>query len=123
MLRHYLCEQRPVTINLQVQGFRSYECGGHRVITPETAGAFIFTPSSFRDRWPALVSNYNLRSGSRVWVAQIGWNVRLAASLAALPEFHLAPHSFGQNIQMFSLTVGNLTVGHSMPDPKLLPTQ
>jgi hypothetical protein len=123
MLRHYLCEQRPVTINLQVQGFRSYECGGHRVITPETAGTFIFTPSNFRDRWPALVSNYNLRSGSRVWVAQIGWNVRLAASLAALPEFHLAPHSFGQNIQMFSLTVGNLTVGHSMPDPKLLPTQ
>ncbi len=116
MLRHYLCQQRPVTIDLQVPGFRSYECGGHRVVTPETAVGFIFTPRSFSDRWQAFVLNYNLQPGARVWVAQIGWNTQLAAELEAFPEFHLSPRSFGGHIQFF-----DLTVGQAMPDPKLLP--
>ena len=116
MLRHYLCEQRPITINLQVPGFRSYECGGHRVVTPETAVGFTFTPRSFSDRWQAFVLNYKLPPGTSVWVAQIGWNTQLATELEAFREFHLSPHSFGGHIQFF-----DLTVGQAMPDPKLLP--
>ena len=117
MLRHYLCDQRPVAVNLEVQGFRSYECSGHRVVSPVVPGMFIFTPRRFCDRWQALTSDYNLRSGARVWVMQIGWKTHLAASLEAFPEFHLAPHFFGQSIQIF-----DLTVGQHMPDPESLPT-
>jgi len=116
MLRHYLCEQHPVTVGVSDQGFRNYECGGHRVIVAN-GGAYIFTSRSFYDQWQIFVEKYNLEPGTRVWIAQMGWSTNLAVELEQFPELHLSPHFFGNRIQVF-----DLTVGQSMPDPKLLPT-
>ncbi len=115
LLCHYLCEPHPVTVSVSVQGFRTYECGGHRVIVAN-GDAYIFTPRSFYDQWQILVGKYKLEPGTRVWVAQMGWSTNLAVELEKFPELHLSPHFFGQRIQVF-----DLTVGQSMPDPKLLP--
>ena len=131
MLRFYLCEKSPGMLDLSVKGFRSYDCAGHRIIMPDSSGANVFRPRNFSQEWMALVTNYNFRPGTRIWVTQMGWNTHLATQLEALPGFHLAPHSFGQNIQIFDLKVGDLkvgdlkaddlTVGRAMLDPKLLP--
>jgi hypothetical protein len=115
LLRHYLCDQRPATVSVSDQGFRTYECGGHRVIVANST--YIFSPRSFYDQWQILVEKYNLSPGTQVWVTQMGWSTNLAVELNKFPELHLSPHFFGNRIQVF-----DLTVGQSMPDPKLLPT-
>ena len=115
LLGHYLCEQRPVLSDGSVPGFVSYECGGHRVIASRTK--YIFTAKSFYDQWQEMVTKYHMQPGSKIWVAQMGWYTYVAFELANFPEFHLTPHYFGPQIQIFSLTVGQ-----AIPDPKMLPT-
>jgi len=116
LVEYYLCDQHPVTRDHSVPGFVSYDCGGHHVIVTDWKTS-IFTARSFYDHWQVLVQEYSLRSGTRVWVTQMGWSTYLATELQAFPEFHLSPHFFGKRIQIF-----DLTVGQSMPDPELLPT-
>jgi len=120
LVEHYLCDQQrfaqPVTEDHSMPGFISFDCGGHRVVVTDWKTSF-FTPRSFYDQWQTLASKYDLQPGARVWIAQMGWSTDLAAELEKFPEFHLAPHFFGNRIQIF-----DLTVGQSMPDPKLLPT-
>ena len=115
LLGHYLCEQRPVLSDGSVPGFVSYECGGHRVIASTTK--YIFTARSFYDQWQEMVSKYHIQPGSKIWVTQMGWYTYVAFELANFPEFHLMPHYYGPQIQIF-----DLTVGQHMPDPSLLPT-
>ena len=112
---HYLCDQRPVEQDRKMAGFISFECGGHKVIVP--ASTFLFTPRNFYDQWQAMAGAYKLRRGEKVCITQMGWSTYLAFELANFPEFHISPHYFGNNIQVF-----DLTVGQSMPDPELLPT-
>ena len=95
-------------------GFLSYECGGHKIIV--TTSTFLFTARNFYDQWQAMVSEYRLRPGAKIWVTQMGWSTYLAFELANFPEFNLSPHYFGNNIQVF-----DLTVGQTMPNPELLP--
>jgi Dolichyl-phosphate-mannose-protein mannosyltransferase len=116
VLAYYLCAHHQVDLDHSVPGFLSFECGGQRVIATDGT-TFGFSPSSFCDHWQRLVSQYHLPRGTRVWVTEMGWNVRLATELQNYPEFHLAPHFFGHAIQIF-----DLTVGQAMPDPKLLQT-
>jgi hypothetical protein len=116
MLHYYLCERQPVAMSRSVSGLLSFDCGGHRVISADW-NTFTFTPRSFADRWQILVAKYNLPPGLRVWVTQMGWSTHLAADLQDFPEFHFAPHFFGNRIQVF-----DLTVGQRMPDPEHLPT-
>lgn len=115
MLGYYLCDRRPVTPDHSVSGFVSYECNGQRVIA--STSKYIFTARSFYDQWQDMVKKYRMAPGTKVWVAQMGWDTYVAFELANFPEFHLAPHSFGSEIQIF-----DLNVGQSMPDPNLLPT-
>jgi len=115
LLSHYLCEQRLVVSDRSIPGFVSYECGGHRVIASTTK--YIFTARSFYDQWQEMVSKYHMQPGSKIWAAQMGWYTYVAFELANFPQFQLAPHDFGPQIQIF-----DLKVGQSMPDPKLLPT-
>ena len=115
LLGHYLCDQRPVVSDRTIPGFVSYECGGHRVIASTTK--YIFSARSFYDQWQEMVSKYHLQPGSKIWVAQMGWYTYVAFELANFPEFHLAPHYFGPQIQIF-----DSSVGQTMPDPGLLPT-
>jgi Dolichyl-phosphate-mannose-protein mannosyltransferase len=111
---HYLCEQRPIEQDREVAGFISYECG-HQVIV--TANTFLFNARNFYDQWQAVVSEYKMHPGSKVCIAQLGWSTYLAFELANFPEFRVSPRYFGNNIQVFELTVGQ-----SLPDPELLPT-
>ena len=115
LLGHYLCNQRPFVSDRSIPGFVSYECGGHRVIASTTK--YIFTAKSFYDQWQEMVAKYHVQPRSRVWVAQMGWYTHVAFELANFPQFHLAPHYFGPQIQIF-----DLKVGQTMPDPSLLPT-
>ena len=61
----------------------------------------------FLRRWGRMVKDYGLTPGQVVWVVQMGWNIDLARQLQALPELRtLQVESFGRNIEMFKLTVG-----------------
>ncbi len=113
-LGHYLCDQHPIEQDRKMAGFLSYECGGHKIIV--TTSTFLFTARNFYDQWQAMVSEYRLRPGAKIWVTQMGWSTYLAFELANFPEFNLSPHYFGNNIQVF-----DLTVGQTMPNPELLP--
>ena len=115
LLGHYLCDQHAVVSDRSTPGFVSYECGGHRVIASTTK--YIFTAKSFYDQWQEMASKYHLKPGSKIWVAQMGWYTYVAFELANFPQFHLVPHYFGPQIQIF-----DLTVGQTMSDPNLLPT-
>jgi hypothetical protein len=116
LVEHYLCDHRIPNEDHSMPGFISFDCGGHRVIVTDWKTSY-FTPRSFYDPWQILAAKYDLQPGSRVWITQMGWSTDLAGELERFPEFHLAPHFFGNRIQIF-----DLTVGQSMPDPKLLPT-
>jgi Dolichyl-phosphate-mannose-protein mannosyltransferase len=113
-LGHYLCDQHPIEQDRKMAGFLSYECGGRKIIV--TTSTFLFTARNFYDQWQAMVSEYGLRPGAKVCVTQMGWSTYLAFELANFPEFNLSPHYFGNNIQVF-----DLTVGQTMPKPELLP--
>jgi hypothetical protein len=114
LLGHYLCDQRLVVPDGSVTGFVSYECGGHRVIASRTK--YIFTARSFYNEWQGMAAKYHMQPGSKVWVAQMGWYTYVEFELENFPQLHIAPHDFGPQIQIFSLTVGQ-----TMPDPKELP--
>lgn len=115
LLGHYLCNQQPIISDRSIPGFVSYECGEHRVIASTTK--YIFTARSFYDQWQEMVSRYHLPKGSQVWMAQMGWYTYVEYELENFPQFHITPHDFGPQIQIF-----NLTVGQNMPDRQQLPT-
>jgi uncharacterized membrane protein len=115
LLGHYLCNQRLVVSDRSIPGFVNYECDGHRVIASTTK--YIFTARSFYDQWQEMVSKYHLAPGSKVWNAQIGWYTYVEFELENFPQFQITPHDFGPQIEIF-----DLTVGQTMPEPKILPT-
>ncbi|MGA9800802.1 MAG: hypothetical protein WBQ68_17435, partial [Terriglobales bacterium] len=106
LLRFYLCpEATPVA--LPAGGFRTYTCGGHRVISA-TSETNVFTADSFPSRWNEMVKTYNLNPKQTVWIFQAGWDIALAQELREkIPRLHdLKSESFGRNISLFKLTVG-----------------
>jgi 4-amino-4-deoxy-L-arabinose transferase-like glycosyltransferase len=106
LLGHYLCQQKPFEFDRSVPGFRSFECGGYRIVA--TGGEdFRFTAESFLRRWNEMIPKYDFKAGQPVWIIQAGWNIDLTQELQKIPEFHdLKPQSFGKNISIFKLTVG-----------------
>lgn len=116
LLGHYLCDQKPFTPDRSIEGFVTYECGGHRVIASTTR--YIFTARTFYDQWREMIEKFHFQQGSKIWVAQMGWYTYVTFELANFPEFHIDQHYFGPQIQIF-----DLTVGQSTPDPSLLPTK
>ena len=55
-----------------------------------------------------MVKAYNLNPGQTVWIFQAGWDIALAQELKEkVPGFRdLKAESFGRNISLFKLTVG-----------------
>jgi hypothetical protein len=106
-LGHYLCEQRPVSYDGSVAGFRVFHCGGHRVIST-VPDVWAFTPPVFLKQWADLVGSGYVKSGETVWVVQAGWMVKLDEDLRKeFPEFRdLITQAFGNNLRFFKLTVG-----------------
>ncbi len=106
LLRFYLCPEISFS-GLPPAAFRTFSCGGHRAISlgPETN---VLTAEIFPRRWDEMVSAYGLKSGQTVWLFQAGWDIGLARELKEkVPEFRdLKAESFGRNISLFKLSVG-----------------
>ena len=108
ILGHYLCEQKPLRFEESVPNFEVFSCGGVRVVSASYKAATLFGAENFASSWNGLVRTYHLQAGDNIWVVQAGWRVDLAQELQnRFAEFHnLEVKSFGNNIRLFRLTVG-----------------
>jgi hypothetical protein len=104
---HYLCRQQPISFEVSIKDFEVFSCG-HRVVSASYKVATLFTPETFLSSWQRLIETYRLKSGDPVWIIQAGWDVNLPEDLQnRFAEFHdLRFESFGKNIKIFKMTVG-----------------
>jgi Dolichyl-phosphate-mannose-protein mannosyltransferase len=115
LLGHYLCQQ-PFFINEWTEGLNSLRCGGFRIAATE-GSVYTFTAENFLPSWEQVVRAYGLNTGDSVWVLQGGW--RWEDSLAfelqtQYPELRdLKIYSFGHNLTIFQLKVGQLKFSSS----------
>jgi hypothetical protein len=103
-LRHYLCDQKPVSIGVSPEGFESFRCDGfHVVFTGPNDGAL--TAQGVDARWHNADHRLELSfMGEHVWVVQGGWASGLGEGLQHLPWFaKIDVHSFGRYLEMFRL--------------------
>jgi len=109
LLGHYLCRQQPFFISVWTVGFKTLHCGGYRVAATD-GKVFVFRATNFFPSWNEMVRTYDLKPGDSVWVLQEGWRWEncLARQLQfQYPEFRdLKAYSFGHNITIFQLKVG-----------------
>jgi hypothetical protein len=104
---HYLCNQRPISMEPAPADFEGFSCDGHRIASMDFRG-WSFASASFVREWQRFVDDYALKPGTAVWVFQAGWGVDLPEDLQkSFVEFHeLHFESFGKNIKIFKMTVG-----------------
>lgn len=103
-LRHYLCDQKPVSIEVSPAGLESFRCEGfHVVFTGPNDGAL--TAQGVDARWHNADSRLELSfMGEHVWVVQGGWASGLGEGLVHLPWFaKIDVHSFGRYLEIFRL--------------------
>jgi hypothetical protein len=103
-LRHYLCDQKPVSIEVSPKGFEGFRCEGfHVVFTGPNDGAL--TAQGVDARWHNADNRLELSfMGEHVWVVQGGWASGLGDALQRLPGFmQLDVHSFGRYLEIFKL--------------------
>jgi len=107
-LGHYLCQQRPISLDAAPANFEQFSCGGHQVVSSDYKTAWMFWADNFPKEWQRFVQSYNLKPGDTVWIVQAGWGVDLPADLqrhyAEFRSLHF--ESFGKNIKIFKMTVG-----------------
>jgi hypothetical protein len=116
LLGHYLCDRKMVSYDKSMPDFISAECHGLRMIAT-TAKNFAFTPKTFLLNWNQMIVAFGLKPGEKVWIVQEGWNIHRPDELRRLQEFrNLDVHSFGNNIAIFQLTVGQ-----PLPNPDSVP--
>jgi hypothetical protein len=108
ILGHYLCQQRPISLNLTPADFEQFSCDGHQIVSSDFRAAWMFWANNFPTEWQRFVQSYDLKPGATVWIVQAGWGVDLPADLQKhFTEFHgLRFESFGNNIKIFRMTVG-----------------
>jgi hypothetical protein len=108
VLGHYLCGQKPIKFEASAPDFEGFSCDGVRVISASYKAATLFDANRFFNSWNRLVETYRLKPGATVWIAQAGWGVDLPEDLRRqFAEFRdLRFESFGNNIKIFKLTVG-----------------
>jgi len=108
LLGHYLCGQRTIPFDTTPPpGFEQFSCGAHRIVSKDYT-RWQFWANNFIPEWQRFVETYQLKPGSNVWIVQAGWSVELPEELRRnFVEFHdLHFESFGDNIKMFKLAVG-----------------
>ncbi len=107
LLNHYLCPQRAMVFDSSITSLQAFQCAGYRVISADPH-TWRFDAQTFLIKWDELLRTYDPKPGERVWVIQEGWDIKLAAELQSqFREFgSLNPVSFGKNITMFELTIG-----------------
>jgi hypothetical protein len=108
ILGHYLCQQRPISLDAAPANFEQFSCAGQRVVSTDYKNEWMFWANNFPKDWQLFVQAYSLRPGDTVWIFQTGWGVDLPEDLRRnLAEFHdLHFESFGKNIKIFKMTVG-----------------
>jgi Dolichyl-phosphate-mannose-protein mannosyltransferase len=125
LIRSYLCPEIATSFDASVPGFRSFSCGKYEVISTEP-DTNIFAAASFLLRWNQMVSAYHLQPGQAVWVFEAGWDIGLDRELKqGFREFRdLEVQSFGRNLRLFRLTVGQPMPATQPPSgqaPRLAP--
>jgi 4-amino-4-deoxy-L-arabinose transferase-like glycosyltransferase len=107
ILGHYLCQQRPISLEDAPAGFEQFSGGGHHVVSTDF-NDWMFWSDNFPNAWQRMLQAYRLKPGSTVWIFQSGWGVGLPEDLQKhFAEFHdLHFESFGKNIKIFKMKVG-----------------
>jgi hypothetical protein len=120
LLNHYLCPQRAMVFDSSITDLQAFQCAGYRIISADPH-TWRFDAQTFLSKWDELQRTYDLKPGERVWVIQEGWDIKLAAELQSqFREFaSLSPVSFGKNITMFELTVGQAMPVVAAPSAKV----
>ncbi len=108
ILGHYLCQQRPISLEAAPANFEQFSCRGRRVVSTDYKTEWMFGADNFPKDWQRVVQAHNLKPGDTVWIFQTGWEVCLPEDLQRhFAEFHnLRFESFGKNIKIFKMTVG-----------------
>jgi hypothetical protein len=108
ILGHYLCRQRPITFDRAPAHYEQFSCEGYRVASTDYKTAWMLWGDNFPREWQRVVQSYGLKPGDTVWIVQMGWGIFLPEDLRKhFAEFRDLPFdSFGKNIKIFKLTVG-----------------
>jgi 4-amino-4-deoxy-L-arabinose transferase-like glycosyltransferase len=108
VLGHYLCRQFPISFDYTRAGFEEFSCAGYRVISADYKTAWKFSGENFPAEWERTVRAHELKPGDTVWIFQAGWQIDLPEDLSKnFEEFrNLQYESFGKNIKIFKMTVG-----------------
>jgi hypothetical protein len=108
ILGHYLCRQRPISFDPAPAHYEQFSCEGYRVASADYKTAWMLWGDNFPKEWQRVVQSYNLKPGDTVWVVQMGWGIYLPEDLrkhfAEFRDLHF--NSFGNNIKVFKMTVG-----------------
>jgi hypothetical protein len=109
VLGHYLCEQKPISVQDIGSQFETFSCGGYQVVSTNRRTATNFTPGVFLELDKNLVATFGLRPGEQVWIFQAGWEANLPERLRSRGgEFRdLAFRAFGNNIKIFRFTLNS----------------
>jgi hypothetical protein len=105
---HYLCQQRPIVLEPVHDSFEQFSCASHRVVSTDYKTEWMFWANNFPQDWQLFVQAYGLKPEDTVWIFQTGWGVDLPEDLQKhFAEFrNLHFESFGNNIKIFKMTVG-----------------
>ncbi|HEY1659445.1 MAG TPA: glycosyltransferase family 39 protein [Candidatus Sulfotelmatobacter sp.] len=106
ILGHYLCGQRPISLEPAPANYEQFSCAGHRVVSADYR-QWQFWANNFPAEWQHFLRAYKPEPGTTVWIVQMGWGVALPEDLRKnIAEFHdLHFESFGDNIKIFRMTV------------------
>jgi hypothetical protein len=121
VLGHYLCQQRPVPLQIRPTGFEEFFCAGRHVASTGYP-TWTFSSETFPSDWERAVQTLGLKPGDPVWVLQTGWGIDLPEQLQKhFAEFRdLRFESFGKNIKIFKLTVGQPMHRAKVPSAKTI---
>ena len=107
-LGHYLCRQKPVSLERTSDGLESFRCDRLRVVaTGASEGAL--SADKFAAKLQRASRDYAMNSEDDIWVVEGGWASGLGGALRGeFPEFsRLTDRSFGRYIEILKLPVGS----------------
>jgi len=123
VLGHYLCEQKPITVQVASAQFETFSCDGYRIISTNGFTATNFTPEPFLRLKKDLVENLRLKPNEPIWVFQAGWVAdlpeRLCSESAGFRDLQF--HAFGNNIKIFLLSEQPPAAVQPDKDQQILP--
>jgi hypothetical protein len=110
LLGYYACNHGIVQVFPPLQRFAKADCGPYTVITAGTQ-EWRFNADDLPGQLVNVAETYGLVPGTKVWLFDAGWITDLAPALIGGNRYHgcSAPRTFGENILICQLTVGENT--------------